>query len=56
MDDETWEKVVKVVAPSIRKMAVSNVDFVCSSLFSTYLSLYLCPYRFGQMIRDFSKW
>ena len=28
MDDETWAKVVKVVAPGIRKMAVSNVDFV----------------------------
>ena len=30
MDDETWAKVVKVVAPGIRKMAVSNVVFVCS--------------------------
>ena len=30
MDDETWEKVVKVVAPSIRKMLVRNVAFVCS--------------------------
>ena len=27
-DDETWEKVVKVVSPGIRKMAVRNVDFV----------------------------
>ena len=27
LDDETWEKVVKLVAPIIRKMAVSNVDF-----------------------------
>ena len=42
MDDETWEKVVKVVAPGIRKMAVSNVAFVCSILFSTYLTLHLC--------------
>ena len=25
MDDDTWEKVVKVVAPGIRKMKVSNV-------------------------------
>ena len=40
MDDETWAKVVKVVAPGIRKMAVSNVDFVCSILFSTYLTLH----------------
>ena len=42
MDDETWAKVVKVVAPGIRKMAVINVSFVCSILFSTYLTLYLC--------------
>ena len=28
MDDENWAKVVKVVAPGIRKMAVSNVAFV----------------------------
>ena len=42
MDDNTWEKVVKVVAPGIRKMAVSNVDFVCSNLLYTYLNLNLC--------------
>ena len=29
MDDETWANVLKVVAPGIRKMAVSNVAFVC---------------------------
>ena len=28
IDDETWVKVVKVVAPGIRKMAVRNVVFV----------------------------
>ena len=42
MDDETWEKVVKVVAPGIRKMAVRNFSFVCSILFSAYLTLHLC--------------
>ena len=42
MDDETWVKVVKVVASGIRKMAVINVTFVCSILFSTYLNLQLC--------------
>ena len=42
MDDETWAKVVKAVAPGIRKMVVSNVAFVCSVLFSTYLTLNLC--------------
>ena len=31
MDDETWSKVVKVVAPGIRKMKLSNV--VCFFLF-----------------------
>ena len=41
MDDETWVKVVKVVAPGIRKMAVRNVAFVFSILFSTYLNLHL---------------
>ena len=42
MDDKTWAKVVKVVAPGIRKMAVSNIAFACSILFSTYLTLHLC--------------
>ena len=35
MYDETWVKLVKVVAPGIRKMAVINVAFVCYILFST---------------------
>ena len=47
MDDENWTKVVKVVAPGIRKMAVINVDFVCSILFSTYLTLRLCSSKFS---------
>ena len=42
MDDETWAKVVKVVSPGIRKMVVSHVAFVCSILFSTYITLHLC--------------
>ena len=45
MDDETWEKVVKVVSPGIRKMEVRNVAFVCSILFSTYLTLHICSYK-----------
>ena len=47
MDDETWAKVVKVVAPGIIKMAVSNVAFVCSILFSTYLTINLCSSKFS---------
>ena len=47
MDDETWAKVVKVVAPGIRKMAVSNVSFVSFILFSTYLTLHLCYSKFS---------
>ena len=47
MDDETWAKVVKVVAPGIRKMAVSNVAFFCSNIFSTYLTLQLCSSKFS---------
>ena len=41
MDEETWSKVVNVVDAGIRKMAVRNVAFVCSILFSTYLIIYL---------------
>ena len=47
MDDKTWAKVVKVVAPGIRKVAVINVAFVCSVLFSTYLTLLLCSSKFS---------
>ena len=47
MDNETWAKVVKVVAPGIRKMAVKNVAFVCSILFSTYLTLHICSSKFS---------
>ena len=43
MDDETWEKLVKVVSPGIRKMKVSNDACVFPILFSTYLTLHLCP-------------
>ena len=42
MDDETWAKAMKVVSPGIRKMVVSNVAFVWSILFYTYLTLHLC--------------
>ena len=42
MDDDTWEKVMKVVAPGIRKMKVSNVPCVCPILFSIYITIYLC--------------
>ena len=44
VDDETW---AKVVALGIRKMAVINVAFVCSVLFSTYLTLLLCSSKFS---------
>ena len=47
MDEETWAKVVKVIGPDIRKMAVSNVAFVCSILFSTYLTLHLYSSKFS---------
>ena len=45
MDDKTWEKVAKVVAPGIRKMAVSDFAFFCYILFSTYLTLHLCSLK-----------
>ena len=46
-DDETWAKVVKVVAPGIRKMEVSNAAFVWYILFSTYLTLHICSSKFS---------
>ena len=45
--DETWAKVVKVLAHNIRKMAVINAAFVFSVLFSTYLTLHLCSSKFS---------
>ena len=42
-DDETWVKAVKVAAPGITKLALSNVAFVCYILFSTYLTINLFP-------------
>ena len=45
MDDETWAKVEKVLAPDIRKINVSNVAFVFPILFSIYLTLHLCPFK-----------
>ena len=47
MDDEAWAKVVKLVAPGIIKMAVINVAFVCSILFSAYITLHICPSKFS---------
>ena len=43
MDGETWVKVVKVVAPGIRKMKVSNVACVLPILLSIYLTLHIYP-------------
>ena len=42
MDENTWVKLVTVVASSNRKLAVRNIAFVCCILFSTYLTIYLC--------------
>ena len=39
MDHETWDKVVKVVSPGIRKMKASNVAFF--AYFILYISNYL---------------
>ena len=43
MDDETWVKVMKVVAPGIRKIRVSNVACVFPILFSIYLTIHIYP-------------
>ena len=47
MDDDTWEKLVKVAAPGIRKMKVSNVACVSPILFSIYLTIHLYPSKFS---------
>ena len=47
MGDKTWLKVVKVIAPGIRKMVVINVAFVCFILFYTYLTLHFCYSKFS---------
>ena len=44
MDDETWAKVLKMVAPGIRKMAVSNVAFF-SPFYSLLISLLYTIYK-----------
>ena len=41
MDDETWSKLVKVVAPGIRKIKMSNFACIFPILFSIYLTLHL---------------
>ena len=46
IDDETWAKVVKVVALVIRKMKVSNVACVFPILFTIYLIIHLCTSKF----------
>ena len=55
MGDENCEKVVKVVAPGIIKMKVSDVACVFHILFSIYLTIYIHPY-YIHTICDFPKW
>ena len=47
MNDETWVKVVKVVAPGMRKMKLINVVGVLPILLSIYLTLHICPSKFS---------
>ena len=47
MDDETWVKSVKVVAPGISKMKVINIACVLPILFLIYLTLHLCHSKFS---------
>ena len=47
MDDDTWEKVVKVVAPGIIKMKVSNVACVFPILLSIYITIHIYPSKFS---------
>ena len=43
MDDETWAKVMKVLASGVRKMKAINVACVFTILFSIYLTIHLFP-------------
>ena len=45
--DYTWETVVQVVAPGIRKMKVSNVACVFPILFYIYLTIDIYPSKFS---------
>ena len=47
MDDETWEKVVKLADPVIRKKKVRNVACVFHILFYIPLTLRLYPSEFS---------
>ena len=42
MDDETWEKLMKVTHTDIRKMKIRNVDF-CFAYFSLYITVNISP-------------
>ena len=46
MDDETSAKVVKVVAPGIKKLRRGILFCVLSVLLCIYLTLHLCPSKF----------
>ena len=56
MNDETWEKVVKLVAPGIRKVKVINVACVLNILLYIYLTIHICPSKYLQMICYLPKW
>ena len=45
MDDETWENLVKVLVPGIRKIKVINVACVLPILFSMYLIIHIFPFK-----------
>ena len=45
MDDETWSKVVKVVAPGIKKIKVGNLACFFLILFYIYLTIHICTPR-----------
>ena len=47
MEDGTWEKVVIMVVPGIRKMKVSNVACVLPISLSINLTLHIFPSNFS---------
>ena len=51
MDDEIFMRLVKVVSPSIRKMKLGDVSFVCLILFSLFITPHICSSKLSPYIK-----
>ena len=56
MDDDIWSKLVKMLAPAIRKMTVSSFSCMCPILLNIYLNIHLCSTKLSTyMIHGFPE-